>query len=308
MPEPLFLVGPTCCGKSCVAIPLALSVGAEIVSADSMQVYRGMDIATAKPGVEECKKVPHHMIDVVDITEEYDVSQYIESAGKAIRDIKNKGKIPLITGGTGLYIKALVDGLFPGPGRDTEVRNRLEDRIKEEGLSAVHEELKKVDPLSCVKIKKQDKRRIIRALEVYYITGKPISSFQKEWEKKRDCIMIGIMRDRKDLYTRIDKRVNEMFEGGVVEETKGLLEKGLMQNKTAIQALGCKEVIGYLQNRYDIDEAKRLLKQNTRRFAKRQLTWFRKDARIKWVFAGKDEGTGDILNGIMAFLNLDYSR
>lgn len=283
MPQPIFLVGPTCAGKSTVAIELAIRINAEIVSCDSMQVYRRMDIGTAKPTEEERTIVPHHMIDILDLSEEYNVSQYVKDADKAIADIQKRNKIPLVVGGTGLYVKALIDGLFVGPKADKVIRDRLE------GMDSLYEELRRVDPVSSARIKPQDRRRIIRALEVYYITGKPISSFQTQWHKRRGVFLIGLNRDREELYNRIDKRVEKMFQDGFVSEVKRLMGDGLTQNKTASQALGYKEILGYVDGKYTLDETKDLIKKNTRRFARRQLTWFRKDDRVRWFFIQKDE-------------------
>lgn len=289
MPQQIFLVGPTCVGKSIVAIELAKQINAEIVSCDSMQVYRGMDIGTAKTTKEDQEIIPHHMIDIIDLSQEYNVAQYIRDASTAIDDIKRRNKIPLVVGGTGLYVKALIDGLFVGPSGDKETRTRLEERVKIEGLNSLYSELIKVDPTSANRIKPKDKRRIFRALEVYYITGKPISSFQTQWERNADVPIIGLNRDRRDLYNRINDRVEKMFQDGFVNEVRGLIKQGLVQNKTASQALGYKEILGFLDGKYTLDQAKELIKRNTRHFAKRQLTWFKKDDRVKWVLIRKDE-------------------
>lgn len=301
MSQPIFLVGPTCVGKSKVGIELSKIINAEIVSCDSMQVYRGMDIGTAKPQREEQEIIPHHLIDIVDLTKEYNVKQYLVDANKVIRDIQKRNKIPLIVGGTGLYVKALIDGLFSGPGANEDIRKKLEERIKKEGLESLYAEFKKIDPISAARIKLQDKRRIIRALEVYYITGRPISSLQTQWGGKAHVCIIGLNRDRKDLYSRIDNRVEKMFKDGLVSEVKQLIKKGLTQNKTASQALGYKEVLGYIDGQYTLEDAKELAKRNTRHFAKRQLTWFKKDDRVTWIVLEVDE---DVNTTVLKILNI----
>lgn len=292
----IFLVGPTCVGKSSIAIGLAKDINAEILSCDSMQVYRGMDIGTAKPTKEEQGLVPHHMIDVVDLTEGYNVARYLKDADKVIAEIQGRDRVPLVVGGTGLYARALIDGLFIGPSADEKIRNRLER------LDSLYEELKKVDPISADRIKPQDKRRIIRALEVYYITGEPISSFQTQWPKKTEVILVGLNRDRKDLYSRIDKRVEQMFRSGFIDEVRRLVDQGLIQNKTASQALGYKEALGYLSGRCTLEETRRLIKQNTRHFARRQLTWFRKDDRVRWIWIQQDEDVSVTVEKIKGLL------
>ena len=290
-------------GKTQVALLAAEELGAEIVSCDSMQVYRGMDIATAKPTSSQCQKIPHHMINIVDIHQEYDVSKYVEQASLIIDDIVKRSKKVLVVGGTGMYVRALTDGLFEGAGEDKKIRTELEAEAEECGLEKLFEELQRIDCIAAEKINPNDKRRIIRALEVYKLTGKPISSFQKQWgEAKKNSIIIGLNRDRDDLYARIDKRVDGMFDEGLIDETKRLMECGIEKNKTAVQALGYKEVIGYIKGDYDIEEAKRILKQNTRRYAKRQLTWFRKDDRVKWFVIGKDESVEITAKKIINFL------
>lgn len=292
MPYLIFLAGPTCVGKSGVALRLAKDIDAEIISCDSMQVYKGMDIGTAKPSKKEQKIIPHHMIDVVSLSQEYDVAQYVKDANKAITSLHKKNKVPLITGGTGLYMKALIDGLFSGPSRDEGIRIELEKRVEMQGLSSLYDELKKIDPAGADKIKPQDKRRIIRALEVYYTSGKPISSFQTQWGKlggEEKNIIIGLDRKREDLYERIEKRVDKMFENGLVQEVEELAKNGLLENKTARQAVGYKEIIDFVDGKASLEQTKELIKRNTRRLAKRQLTWFRKDVRVGWVLVQRDE-------------------
>jgi len=316
MQTPIFLIGPTGTGKSKTAVFLAKRLNAEIVSCDSMQVYKGMDIGTAKPSLRERFNIPHYMIDIIDIRHNYDVFQYRQSALKIIEKIHKKGKAPLITGGTGLYFRALIDGLFKGPGKNEEIRNKIEEEIKKNGLPVIYKKLESIDPVACKKINPNDKRRIVRGLEVYYLTNRPISLFQKQWKNPsnpsvldsqkntymQNAVVIGLIRKRDDLYNRINKRVEQMFGAGLVKETQKLIKKGIMQNKTASQALGYKEIIGYLNKKYSLDEAKELLQRNTRRLAKRQLTWFKKDNRVKWFFIKPDEKIQNTAEKIIEFL------
>ncbi len=279
----VFLVGPTGVGKSRAAVRLASPLGAEIVSADSMLVYRGMDIATAKLTPEERLDVPHHLIDVVQPTDPFSVGMYRRLATAAIEDIHKRGKLPLVCGGTGLYVRSLLDGLFEGPEADWELRGRLQEEAERSGSETLHARLREVDPLAAARISPKDLRRIVRALEVHEKTQHPISDFQIQW-RERQCTshLFGLTMSREALYARVEERVEEMFERGLVEETRRLLEQGLRYNRTAMQAIGYKEVIGFLEGEYSLEEAKRLLKRNTRHYAKRQLTWFRKDDRILW--------------------------
>ncbi len=301
--EPVFLVGPTGVGKTSIAVWLAKRINAEIVSADSMQVYRGMEVGVAKPTDKERKEVPHHLIDIVTIDEEFSVAQYKELAEKTIREIQCRKKTPLIVGGTGLYIKALTEGIFRGPDADWDFRNKLMKEVEKDGHQHLYKRLKEVDPETAKKIDQNDVRRIIRALEIYEKTGQPISELQTEWrEPSFTHTMIGLTMERRLLYERINDRVEKMFEDGLVEETKRLMEMGIEKNRTAMQAIGYKEVVGYLKNQYSLDEAKDLVKRNTRRYAKRQLTWFRKDDRIKWYDLSNADRRKYILKQILSCL------
>ena len=281
--EPIYIVGPTAVGKTEISIALAKKLDGEIVSADSMQVYRGMDIGTAKPSPEQMAQVPHHLIGILDLQESFSVAEFRKLAEEKIQEIRNRGHVPLITGGTGLYVKALTEGIFEGPSANWELRKSLRTKEKEFGPGYLYEELRRVDPESAKRIASNDLRRIVRALEVYETTGKTITENQREWETKRPGVtIIGIDMERKALNERINTRVDEMFEAGLVKETEGLLGKGIENNRTAMQAIGYKEVIGHLRGEYSLDRAKELLKRDSRRYAKRQLTWFRKDDRIRW--------------------------
>ena len=242
--QTVFLVGPTAVGKSAVALELARLLDAELVSADSMQVYRGMDIGTAKPTKEEQALVPHHLIDVCEVSEVFDAKQFIEMASQAITGIHARGRKALVIGGTGLYVRALRQGLFEGPPRNEKLRERLEK------MSAVQlfEELKRLDPATSERIDRHNPRRLVRALEVFHETGKPISELQKEWD---NCVVVpmGFMlnRDRKDLHARIERRIDQQIAAGWVDEVRRMRENGLEKNPTALQAAGYRELVAHLR-------------------------------------------------------------
>jgi len=246
-----------------------------------MQVYRGMDIGTAKPTLEERQGIPHHLIDIRNPDEEWTVSDFIEEAQSAKIKVQNKGRIPIIVGGTGLYLWSLIEGFsFPIVKADTEVREKLEKLP----LSTLNERLSTVDPEAAKKIHPNDKKRIIRALEVYELTGKPISKLQgSRFKVLGSSKIIGLNLPREKLYERIDARVDSMFKKGLVDEVKELLSKGYSNGLNSMQALGYKEVIDYLENKYSYDEMVALLKQKTRNFARRQMTWFRRFDKVEWI-------------------------
>lgn len=298
----IYLVGPTGVGKTAVSLDLAQKLNAEIVIADSMQVYRGLDIGTAKPTAEQRRRVPHHMLDVVNPLAEFNVAQFLKLAQNTLKEIQQRSRHGLIVGGTGLYIKVLIDGIFEGPSKDPQVRRRLE----EEDSEILYDRLKNVDSVAASKIQSRNRRRVIRALEVYEMTGRPISEFQKEWGlPQSEACVIGLERERKDLYQKINERVDQMFELGLVSEVEVLLKRGVDQNLVVMQAIGYKEVMDYLKGRCTLEEAKTLIKQNTRHLAKRQMTWFRKDPRIHWFKFQLDEGCSEMAQRIFEFL---YSR
>lgn len=288
-PPLVAIVGPTAVGKTALSIVVAKAIDGEVVSMDSMQVYRHMNIGTAKPTVEERQGVPHHLIDVVDPGEEFSAARYQELASAAIQDILARGKIPMLVGGTGLYLKAVVDGLlFPDQGKAPEIRARLEKEVEERGSRALHERLAQVDPDAAARIHPNDARRIVRALEVYEATGTPITVLQRRHsaasgEKRYRLAMIGLTRERENLYRRVNDRVDEQVARGLVEETKKLMAMGFSERLVAHQALGYKEMIPYIKGEKTLEEAKETLKMETRRYAKRQLTWFRADKRVEWV-------------------------
>ncbi len=280
-----FLVGPTASGKTAVALEIARRIPVEIVSLDSMSVYRGMNVGTAKPTPRERAQVPHHLIDVAEVVESFSVGRYVTLAQAASADIESRGKQPLFVGGTPLYLKALVSGLFDGPPADAEFRAALEARAALKGVAALHEELKRVDAASAARIHPNDLKRIVRALEVFHKTGRPLSEHQTQWSEDAhdaDARIAGLAWDRAELYRRIDARVERMFAGGLVDEVRGLVEKYGRLGREASQALGYKEVLAHLAGGPGLPDTVALVKRNTRRMAKRQLTWFRSFERIRW--------------------------
>jgi tRNA dimethylallyltransferase len=281
----LAIVGPTASGKTKLSLIIAEKINGEIISADSRQIYRYMDIGTAKPTLEERQRVKHYFIDELDPNEEFNAGIFGEKGREIIEDIFSRGKIPIIVGGSGLYVKSLIDGFFEGPGADWELREMLYRKASQLGKEAIYEELKKVDPVSAEKIHPNNLKRIIRALEVYYITGKPISQMQKEIKPEINfkTIQIGLNWDRKKLYKRIEERVDKMIKDGLIEEVKKLRELGFDKNLNSLQTVGYKEVFDYLDGLISYEQMIYLIKRNSRRYAKRQLTWFRQDKRIIWL-------------------------
>lgn len=300
----IFLVGPTGVGKTEVAVLLAKRTGAEIISCDSMQVYRGMDIATSKPSAEIRQEVTHHLIDILEPIQMFSAADFREKALKLIPQIYNRGKIPLIVGGTGLYVVALVDGLFPSPASDWNLRQRFQEEAKIYGEQFLYERLKDIDPKSASQLHPHDLRRIIRALEVYERTKIPLSRL-KEQTRGISCDyqlrIFGLNRPREELYRRIDWRIESMFKDGLIEEVSRLMETKV--SLSAAQALGYKEIMGYLRGEYSQEEAKALLKKNTRQFIRRQLSWFRRDKRIEWIEMTEGEKPDEIVERIMQRLS-----
>ncbi len=291
----IFLVGPTASGKTAVAACLARRWDAEIISCDSMQVYRRMDILTSKPSPALRKKIAYHLVDFVDPAKEYNVSRYRRDALARIREIIKKGKTPLLVGGTGLYMSILVDGIFKCEAVKNSLRRRLCREIENKGSAYLYGRLKKIDPEAASRIHPNDARRIVRALEVFEASGKPISKLQKEREglaAQYDIRIFGLDMPRDELYRRIDRRVEKMFRQGLVREVKRLLKARL--SRTASFAIGIREIKGYLDGRYDLKEAERLMQRNSRWYAKRQLGWFRKDKRVKWFGAGDNQSPARI--------------
>jgi len=299
----IFLVGPTASGKTEIAVSLAKKLGAEIISCDSMQIYKGMELLTSKPSAKFLKKVKHHLLSIKSPRDEFNVAQYQRLALKKIKLIHGKGKIPLFVGGTGFYMGIILDGIFPEVASSQEIREDLYREAQKFGNPRLYERLQKVDPQAASRIHPNDLRRIIRALEVYKKTGKPIS----EWQKKRrgawgnyDIRIFGLRRAKKALVKRINMRIDSMFDSGLVNEVKKLLKKKL--SRTAACAIGVREIKGYLEGKYDLEEAKRQMQHNTRLYAKRQMTWFRKDKRIKWIRVVERDTLKKIVSKIYSFL------
>lgn len=288
MKENLFvLMGPTAVGKTALSIDLAKNLDGEIISADSMQIYKYMDIGTAKINEAEMEAVPHHLIDIISPDEEYSVSDYQKDATRLIEEINNKGKLPIVVGGTGLYINSLVYNLnFTQVKANDEYRSYLEELANKYGNEYLHEKLMEIDIESSKSIDANNRKRIIRALEVYKETGKTMSeqnlNFRKENEKYNLC-MVCLNMDRKLLYERVDKRVDIMIESGLVDEVKYLINSGYDKSLVSLQGIGYKEIIAYLDKEITLDLAIDKIKQGSRNYAKRQLTWFRRDKRIKWI-------------------------
>ena len=299
------LTGPTACDKTEIGFTVAQKIEGEIISADSMLFYRGMDIGTAKPSLEMRELVPHHFIDIIDPWESYSVGRYVDDVESLISDVDTKERKFLIVGGSPLYIKGLVDGIFNGPAADWDIRRELEELADEKGNQHVHDILQKIDPVKAVELHPNNLRRIIRAIEVYRITGKPVSVLQEEYKLARKSFqfkIICIAREREDIYRRINERVETMFDKGLVDEVRSLLDNPRGLSKQAKQALGYKEVIQYLDGGLALDDAKEMVKQSTRRFAKRQMTWFRSFPDIQWLEADEHEGPGPISDEIITLL------
>jgi len=325
--DPIFVAGPTAVGKSEVAIGLAERLGGEVVSVDSMQVYRGLDIGTAKPSIEERARVPHHLIDVVDLTDSFDAAKFVLLARAAVSEIQARGHVPILCGGTGLYFRAFLEGLGNAPPGDPVLRAELEATP----LAELLRELVERDPATHERIDRQNARRVIRAIEVIRLTGKPFSEQRADWgstsrkqkaDERAETIQLedsspspppsskalwragqpsppgegdpsfedallplffALSREMSDLRSRIDTRVEDMFRRGLVEETSQVLKRGLGKNKTAMQALGYRQVVEYLRGERSLPETIELVKIRTRQFAKRQMTWFRKQASVRWI-------------------------
>ncbi|HRZ87193.1 MAG TPA: tRNA (adenosine(37)-N6)-dimethylallyltransferase MiaA [bacterium] len=304
-PSVIVIVGPTASGKSEAAYVLAGKIGGEIVSADSMQVYRGMDIATAKPPAAWLQKIPHHLIDIVEPTEEYSAGRFFADARKAVDEIVARGKTPIVAGGTGLYVRVLLKGIFEGPSRDRAARAELEAELEQNGVEHLYEKLKKIDPRTASSIDPHNPRRVVRALEVMLLTKRPLAEQQSQWSGKpsgieNDCVctVVGLQRDRNDLAARIDERVDEMFRSGLIDETRALMSRGIEKNRVAIQALGYGEVIRYLREEATLSETKKRIQIRTRQYAKRQMTWFRKERGIRWLAVGKETQAGVVVEQI----------
>jgi tRNA dimethylallyltransferase len=278
------IVGPTCSGKSNLSISIAKKLKSEIISADSRQVYKYIDIGTAKPSKFELKEIPHSFIDTLELDENFDVSSFEKQALVKIDNIIKNKVIPIVTGGSGLYVRALIDGIVDLES-DDEIREELFSKKEKFGNDYLYHELEKVDSNAAKTMLPQNWKRVIRALEVFYLTGKSITDFHAKQNRQRtnyNFLQFGLNWKREILYKRIESRVDEMIKNGLVEEVKSILAKGYSETLNSLNSVGYKEIIAYLKNEVSLETAISLIKRNTRRYAKRQLTWFRKDERIHW--------------------------
>ena len=300
------ICGPTASGKTALSIALAKAFDGEVVSADSMQIYRRMDIGTAKPTKQEMDGVPHHMLDVAEPGEAYSVSRYVEEATACVEDILARGKLPIVCGGTGLYIDGLIRGTDYQPaGTDNGIREQLEEEWEAQGAEEMMARLAAVDPDSAARLHLSDKRRILRALEVYLATGETITAHNartKAIPPRYEAVMIGLNTEpRQILYDRIDRRVGVMLEQGLLQEVQSLLEDGLLEG-TAAQAIGYKELLAYFRGEMTLEAAADLIRQKSRNYAKRQLTWFRRDERVKWIVYNAPEAAQAVLQEATNYL------
>ncbi|TWE29566.1 tRNA (adenosine(37)-N6)-dimethylallyltransferase MiaA [Prauserella muralis] len=296
MIRPVAVVGPTATGKTALGVELALALGGEVVNADAMQLYRGMDIGTAKATPEERRGVPHHLLDVLDVTETASVAAYQRDARAVIEELLARGRVPVFVGGSGLYVQAVVDDLrFPGT--DPGVRAQLEDEARRHGTRRLYARLAEADPAAAEAILPSNVRRIVRALEVIAITGEPFSAnLPKPGEPRYGTVLVGVDRDVAELDARVDRRVEHMFAAGLVDEVRALEARGLREGRTASRALGYQQVLDALDSGGDLGAAAEATAQATRRFVRRQRSWFRRDDRIRW-FDGAD---GNLTDHVLA--------
>jgi len=301
----VLILGVTASGKGRLAFDLAESLGAEIISIDSMKVYRRMDIGTAKPPQEAQQRIKYHLIDIVEPSDSFSVGAFRDAALGAIEQIKSRNRPVIAVGGTALYIKALLYGLFEGPGTNQQIRAELKARAQAQGLAELYCELTKIDPIAAERINPNDSKRIIRALEVYQLTGKPISNLQKQWDKrdaKHNWTIIGLRREKTEESKRINSRVKNMIAAGLVNEVKSLLTEEKPLSKQARCAIGYAEIIEYINGKIELEEATELIKKNTRRLAKNQRTWFKTFKNVHWLDIEPDESPEKILSRTKIFV------
>lgn len=302
----LCISGPTASGKTALSVALAQDLNAEIISADSMQIYRGMDIATAKPSAEERQGIKHHLMDYINPDELYSVARFVDDATKAAKDISERGKLPIIAGGTGLYTDSLVNGIEFSEGEtDLKIRSSLQERLKNEGIDKMLDLLESVDPESAHKMRtERNPKRIIRALEIFYTTGITMTEQNKRSKEKGstfEAVKIALnFRDREVLYQRINRRVNIMVEMGLVNECREYLNS--YDGETSKQAIGYKELKPYFDGKKTLEDCLETLKQSTRRYAKRQLTWFNRDPEIEWFYVDDYRDFNDLYNSVRSYL------
>jgi tRNA dimethylallyltransferase len=280
------IIGPTAVGKTDLSLAIARQLGAEIVGGDSRQIYRFLDIGTAKPTPAQRQAVPHHLIDLLNPDEPLNAARFAQLAWGCIHTIQARGKPPLVVGGSGLYVRALTDGLFAGPGANPHLRAALEAEARSLGLQALHDRLAAVDPAAASRIHPHDRARIMRALEIYTLTGKPISQWQCQWQdpaRPRAFVFIGLMRDREDLRRRIAVRTEEMLQGGLEAEVRRVLALGYPATLPPLQSVGYGEIIAYLDGKWDLARARECIERHTWRLAKRQMTWFRRLPGVHWI-------------------------
>ncbi len=299
------VAGPTASGKTALALKIAERFDGEVVSCDSMQIYRHMDVGTAKPSIDEMERIPHHMIDIVEPSENYSVADFVERARACIDDIISRGKLPVLAGGTGLYMDSIIENIeFGDFGSDEEFRCEMERLAEEQGNEAVHKLLKEKDPEAAEKIHPNNVRRVIRALEVCKLTGKTFTQVNMESRRQKmyDALIFAIDTQREVLYERINNRVDRMLEEGLLEEVQGLRDMGIGNEHTAMQAIGYKELMEFLDGDCNFDEAVEKIKQESRRYAKRQITWFKRNKDIQWVSVSSDEDVKKVLQKCFTFV------
>lgn len=306
-PKILVISGPTASGKTALAVELAKRHNGEVVSADSMQIYRRMDIGTAKPTAEEMQGVPHHMIDVADPEEDFSAARYVDMAATCVEDVLSRGKLPILAGGTGLYIDSLLSGrTFAAFDEASPLRSELEARYAREGGEALLRELARVDPDAAARLHPNDAKRIVRALEVWLTTGRTITAHNEETRAippRYDALTLTLDYERrKDMWARIDRRVDEMMERGLAEEVRALLDSGVPEKCTAMQAIGYKELVFALRGKASVAEATEEIKLRSRQYAKRQRTWFRRNQEAKWLLWGPVPNFADVLQRSTAYL------
>ena len=311
----IFIAGPTAVGKTKYAIEAAKVFQGEIISADSMQIYQFMDIGSAKPTKEELAQAKHYLVDEIDPREEFSVAEYQLLAKKYIEEVFRNGKTPIVSGGTGLYLNSLIYNMdFSVMPKQVDFRKELEKEAELNGVESVHNHLKELDPAAADRIHPNNLKKVIRAIEVFVSTGEGIREFKESFVTTKDynCILIGLFRDREDLYQRIDERVDQLMEAGLVEELQSLLEKGLSEKNISMKGIGYKEIIAYLQGEYDINEAVRLVKQNTRHYAKRQMTWLKRFTDMIWFnlseYKTEEEALSAIFDAIQSKENENGSE
>ncbi len=307
-PKVIVIVGPTCSGKTALSLEIAKKLDSEIISADSRQIYKYLNIGTAKPSDEELFTVKHHFIDLLKPDQNYNVNQFENESLEIIKKVNKKNKTPIVAGGSGLYIKAIIDGIAESADTNEEIRKELLEKKNQLGEEYIYEELKKIDPKSAAAMLPQNWKRVIRALEVYKITGKPIWEHHREQKMKKRKTQItffqfGLLWEREFLYKNIEHRVDKMIESGLIDEVKNILSMNYNKELNSLNTVGYKEIISYLDGEISLDRAVELMKRNTRRFAKRQMTWFNGDKRINWFKMNSSTNLSEKAEKIIKVLN-----